>query len=156
VPKPGDKTVISNRKARHDFEILETWEAGIVLEGSEVKSLREGKGQLQEAYARVDGGEVWLLSMHIPPYPFARDQPDPTRRRKLLLHHDEIDDITRETAEKGLTLVPLRVYFKEGRAKLELALARGKKRWDKREALAARDAARDVERAMKSRRRGGD
>jgi SsrA-binding protein len=154
VPKPGDKTVISNRKARHDFEILETWEAGIVLQGSEVKSLREGKGQLADAYARVDAGEVWLLSMHIPPYPFARDQPDPTRRRKLLLHHDEIDDITRETAEKGLTLVPLRVYFKEGRAKLELALGRGKKRWDKRDTLAARDAARDVERAMKSRRRG--
>jgi SsrA-binding protein len=152
VAKPGDKTAISNRKARHDFEILETWECGIVLHGSEVKSLRDGRGNLADAFARIDNGEVWMTGMHISPYPFARDELDPVRRRKLLLHHDEIDDLTRQTAEKGLTLVPLSVYFKNGLAKVELALAKGRKRWDKRDALAAKDAQRDVDRVMKSRR----
>jgi len=154
VGKPGDrgdKTVISNRRARHDFEILETWEAGLVLMGSEVKSLREGRGNLQDAFARVDAGEVWMTGMHISPYTFAREGHDPTRRRKLLLHHGEIDEMLRKTGEKGLTLVPLKVYFKNGIAKVELGLARGKKHWDKRETLAARDAQRDIDRALKPR-----
>jgi len=153
VPPSGDRTVISNRRARHDFEILSTFECGLMLIGSEVKSIRDGRANLQDAFARIDGGEVWLHGMHVSPYSFAREQHDPTRKRKLLLHHDEIDELTRKTNEKGLTLVPLRVYFVRGLAKVELALARGRKRWDKREAIAKRDAQRDVDRVMKSRTR---
>jgi SsrA-binding protein len=154
MARSGDKIVISNRRARHDYEILESFECGVALVGSEVKSLRGGRGNLQDAYARIDDGEVWLHGMHVSPYSFAREGHDPTRRRKLLLHREQIEHLLGKTAEKGLTLVPLRVYFQDGLAKVELALARGKKRWDKRQAIAERDSQREVERLMKSRRRG--
>ncbi|MFZ4584945.1 MAG: SsrA-binding protein SmpB [Acidimicrobiia bacterium] len=152
MSRRGDQTVITNRRARHDYEILDTFECGVVLHGAEVKSIRNSRANLQDAYARVDGGEVWLHGMHVSPYEFSRGDLDPVRRRKLLLHHGEIDEIMRKTAEKGVTLVPLKVYFKNGRAKVELALARGKRHYDKRQALAARDAKREAERAMKGMR----
>ena len=138
-----------NRRARHDYDILETYEAGIVLAGSEVKSLREGKAQLRDSYARVVDGEVWLYGMHVPPYAFASGfgATDPDRRRKLLLHRRQIDELDRRTTQDSLTLVPLSVYFKDGRAKVDLALARGRKRYDKRHALAARDADLEARRA---------
>ena len=147
----GDVTVLTNRKARHDYAILDVWECGIVLHGAEVKSLREHHANLQDAFARVDDGEIWLNGMHILPYAFSRAELDPVRRRKLLLHAHEIEDIKRKTEEKGLTLVPLKVYFKDGRAKVEIGLAKGKKNYDKRHALAAQDAKRDVERALRGR-----
>jgi SsrA-binding protein len=152
MSRRGDQLVITNRRARHDYLVLETWECGIVLEGAEVKSLRNGRANLQDAYARVEDGEVWLYGMHVAPYAFSRGELDPVRRRKLLLHHKEIVELERGTAEKGHTLVPLRVYFKDGRAKVELALARGKRAYDKRQALAARDAKREAERALKGMR----
>ena len=145
----GDQQVITNRRARHDYLVLDTWECGIMLAGPEVKSLREGRGNLQESYARVEDGEVWLHGMHISPYAYSRVELDPVRRRKLLLHHKEILALERGTQERGHTLVPLRIYFKDGRAKVELALARGKRAYDKRQALAERDAKRETERAMK-------
>jgi SsrA-binding protein len=148
----GDQLVITNRRARHDYLVLDSWECGIMLAGPEVKSLRDGRGNLQEAYARVEDGEVWLHGMHISPYAYSRVDLDPVRRRKLLLHHKEILALQRGTQERGTTLVPLRVYFKEGRAKVELALARGKRAYDKRQALAERDAKRETERAMKGAR----
>ena len=151
MTRPGDGTVLTNRKARHDYAILDVWECGIVLHGAEVKSLREHHANLQDAFARVDDGEIWLNGMHILPYAFSRAELDPVRRRKLLLHAHEIEEIRRKTEEKGLTLVPLKVYFKDGRAKLELGLAKGKKNYDKRHALAERDAQRDVERALRGR-----
>ena len=151
MTRPGDGTVLTNRKARHDYAILDVWECGIVLHGAEVKSLREHHANLQDSYARVDDGEIWLYGMHILPYAFSRAELDPVRRRKLLLHAHEIEEIKRKTEEKGLTLVPLKVYFKDGRAKLELGLAKGKKNYDKRHALAERDAQRDVERALRGR-----
>ncbi len=122
-----------------------------MLAGAEVKSLREHHANLQDAYARVEDGEVWLHGMHILPYAFGRAELDPVRRRKLLLHAKEIDAMARGTQEKGLTLVPLRVYFKDGRAKVELGLAKGKKLYDKRRALAERDAQRETERALRGR-----
>ena len=145
----GDQLVITNRKARHDYLVLDTWECGIMLAGPEVKSLREGRANLQDSYARVEDGEVWLYGMHVSPYAFSRNDLDPVRKRKLLLHRKQITELERGTAEKGHTLVPLRVYFKDGRAKVELALARGKRAYDKRQALAERDAKRETERAMK-------
>ena len=151
----GDKTVATNRRARHDYSILDTWEAGIVLIGSEVKSLREAQVQIREAWARVDDGDVWLHGMHIAPYPFSRDNPDPDRKRKLLLHKREVADIQREVEQAGLTLVPMRVYFKDGLAKVELALAKGKHTYDKRHALAERDAQRELDRAVRTRSRTG-
>ncbi len=153
MAREADRTVISNRRARHDFEIIETYECGLMLVGCEVKSLREGKANLQEAYARVDDGEMWLHGMHVLPYPMARDNPDPIRKRKLLLHRREIEELTRQTTEAGLTLVPLKLYFRDGIAKVELGLAKGKKRWDKRQAIATRDAQRETDRALKSARR---
>ena len=120
-----------------------------MLAGSEVKSMREGHANIRDAYARVEDGEVWLHGMHVPPYAFSRADLDPVRRRKLLLHHKEILAMARGTEEKGHTLVPLRVYFKDGRAKVEVALARGKRAYDKRQALAKRDAEREAERALK-------
>jgi SsrA-binding protein len=146
-PRPA--ATINNRRARHDYLVLDTFECGLVLKGSEVKSIREGKANLREAYARVENGEVFLHGMHISPYAYSRDELDPVRPRKLLLHHREIGEIVRATAEKGMTLVPLRVYFKDGRAKVELAIARGKRQYDKRQAIAARDAKREAERALK-------
>jgi SsrA-binding protein len=143
---------IKNRRARYDYVVSDTYEAGIVLEGSEVKSIRDGKANLRDAYARVDGGEVFLHGMHVAPYAFSRTELDPTRPRKLLLHHHQIDDLLRATSERGVTLVPLRVYFSGGRVKVELAVARGKRSYDKRQAIAERDAKREAERALKGHR----
>ncbi|MBO0732523.1 MAG: SsrA-binding protein SmpB [Acidimicrobiaceae bacterium] len=149
TPKPGTRLVAQNRRARHDYDILDTWEAGIVLVGSEVKSLREGKVQIREAYARVTDGEVWLYAMHIAPYSFSSGfgEVDPDRRRKLLLHHREIAELGNRTSQEHLTLVPLSVYFRDGRAKVDLALARGRRNYDKRHAIAERDANREARRA---------
>ena len=120
-----------------------------MLAGSEVKSMREGHANIRDAYARVEDGEVWLYGMHVPPYAFSRAELDPVRRRKLLAHHKEILAMARGTEQKGHTLIPMRVYFKDGRAKVELALGRGQRAYDKRQALAKRDADREAERAMK-------
>ena len=157
-PKPAvaeRRPVASNRKARHDFEILDTFECGIVLTGSEVKVLRTGKAQLREAFARVEQGEVWLYSCHVPPYPQAVGYGghDPDRRRKLLLHRKQIDQLAMKTSRDGLTLVPLSIYFNDGRAKVELAVARGRKTYDKRHAIAERDANRDAARELAHRQR---
>ena len=149
VSRRGDQLVITNRKARYDYLVLDTWECGIMLAGPEVKSVRDGRANLQDAYARVEDGEVWLYGMHVSPYSYSRMELDPVRKRKLLLHRKEITALERGTAEKGHTLVPLRVYFKDGRAKVELALARGKRAYDKRHAIAERDARRETERALK-------
>ncbi len=150
---PGQKTVVSNRRALHDFEILERFEAGIALTGSEVKSLRGGRGSLAEAYGRVRDGEVWIEGFHIPPYPQAAERnPDPVRPRKLLLHRGEIERLVGKTQERGLTLVPLRVYFSHGLAKLELGLGRGKRQFDKRQAELEREHRREMEQAARRRR----
>ncbi|MEZ5066631.1 MAG: SsrA-binding protein SmpB [bacterium] len=152
----GPSLITSNRKARHDYEILETFEAGLVLTGTEVKSLRAGKASLAEAYARLRGDEVWLIGAHIPEYSHGnRENHEPTRARKLLLHRREIERLRGQIEQKGLTLVPLRLYWSKGRAKLEFALGRGKKHWDKREDTAKREAQRDMDRAL-SRRTKGD
>ena len=144
----GVKQVARNRRARHDYDILETLECGIELRGSEVKSLRAGKASLQDAYARVDGGELWLLGAHIPPYDHASafGTHDPDRKRKLLAHRDEIDELMGRTQQQSLTLVPLSLYFRDGKAKVELALARGRRLHDKRHAIASRDAEREAAR----------
>jgi len=149
----GEKLVASNRRARHEYFIEETVEAGIVLTGTEIKSIRAGRLNLRDAYARVDDDEVWLIGMHISPYEQAGAyfQHDPLRPRKLLLHRREIAYLRAQLGQKGLTLVPLRLYLKGGRAKLELGLAKGKKLYDKRDTLAERDARRDIERALRSR-----
>ena len=144
---------INNRRARYDYEILETYECGLMLQGAEVKSIREGRATINEAYARVQDGEVWLHQMHITPYPYSREELDPVRRRKLLLHHREIDELARATGEKGVTLVPLRLYFKDHRAKILLGIARGKRAYDKRRVISERDAKREAQRAMKERSR---
>ncbi len=152
LPASGD--VATNRRARHKFEPIEKMEAGIVLQGSEVKSLRGGKAQMTDAYALVDKGEVWLRNLHIPPYePASRENHEPERPRKLLLHKAEIERLIGKTAEKGLTLIPLRIYFKGSRAKVELALARGKEGRDRRRQIADRDVRREVEREFKGRMR---
>ena len=149
---PGD--VATNRQAGHKYLFLEKLEAGLVLTGTEVKSLREGKVQLKDGYASVDSGEIWLHNVHIPPYgPAARDNHEPERARKLLLHRGEIERLKAKVAERGLTLVPTRMYFKDGRAKVEIALARGKDVRDKRRDVMDRDARRQMERARKSVRR---
>ena len=154
MSRRGDQVVITNRKARHEYFVLESYECGIVLKGAEVKSIRNGRANLQDAYARLDDGEVWLFGMHVSPYEFSRGELDPVRKRKLLLHHKEITELARATEEKGITLVPLRVYFKDGRCKVELAIARGKARYDKRQAIAERDARRETERTLKEMRQG--
>jgi SsrA-binding protein len=143
---------IVNRRARHDYSIDRTYDCGVVLAGSEVKSIRDGKVILRDAFARVEDGEVWLYAMHVTPYAFSRGDLDPDRRRKLLLHRKEIDELARATAEKGVALVPLRLRFVDRRVKLELGVGRGKKTYDKRQALAERDAKREAERALKARR----
>jgi SsrA-binding protein len=150
-----DRVAIANRRARHEYFILDSYECGIALVGSEVKSVRDGRANLSDAYARIEGGEVWLYGMHISPYPFARIGHDPTRRRKLLLHRAEIDRLVGKLNEAGLTLVPLKVYFLHGMAKVELAVAKGKRQYDKRQAMAERDAKREADRALRSRNRGG-
>jgi len=142
------KTVARNRRARHAYDIVEVYECGIALQGSEVKSLRAGRVTLADAYARIEGGEAWLLGVHIPPYEHAAGfgAHDPERRRKLLLHRGEIDELTGRTQQQSLTLVPLSVYFKDGHAKVELALAKGRRLYDKRHAIARRDAEREAAR----------
>jgi len=148
----GALVVARNRRARHEYDLLETLEAGLVLTGTEVKSLRNGKASLEEAYAGVDRGEVWLYGVDIPEYVQAnRMNHEPKRPRKLLLHRREIAKLIGKAAEKGLTLVPLRLYFKRGLAKVEIAIARGRKLHDKREALKSRDAKRDIDRALRER-----
>jgi SsrA-binding protein len=144
------KLIASNRKARHDYAILDTIETGIVLQGSEVKSLRLGHLQMADAYAHVYNGAIWLDGIHIPPYQFAHGvgAHDPNRSRKLLLHGREIERIADEVARERLALVPLSFYFKDGKVKVELALARGRRKADKRNAMAERDAQRDMQRAM--------
>ncbi|MFQ5678417.1 MAG: SsrA-binding protein SmpB [Gemmatimonadota bacterium] len=143
-----------NRKARHEYEILEEHEAGLVLRGCEVKSLRAGKASFTDSFARVDGGEAWLYNLHITPYESARlDVPDPKRPRKLLLHRKEIRRLASETAERGLTLVPLEIHFRRGVAKVTLALARGRKVRDRRQELKRREMRREVERAVRDARR---
>ena len=149
-----DATVARNRKARHEYQILDTVEAGLVLMGPEVKSVREGKVNLQEGYATIERGEAFLHDVHISPYDAAnRWNVDPIRKRKLLLGKAEIRDLGRRVAEKGLTLVPLRLYFKQGRAKVELGLARGRKTLDKRHAIREREERREVARALRERTR---
>jgi SsrA-binding protein len=150
------KVIATNRKAFFNYEIFERAEAGIALVGSEVKSIRDGRANLSDAYARIDNGEVWLYGMHVSPYPFSRDNPDPDRKRKLLLNRAEIDRLVGKLTEAGLTLVPLKVYFQNGKAKIELAVARGKRQWDKRQAMAERDAKRETDRAVRQHNRGGE
>jgi len=147
----GRKVVASNRKARHEYHVLDTWEAGIVLAGPEVKSVREGKVGFQDAFARVDRGEVWLYSLHISPYdPANRWNADPLRPRKLLLRGEQIRKLIGKVEEKGLTLIPLDIYFRRGYAKVTLALAKGKKLHDKREKLKRRAQDMDARRALSS------
>ena len=148
----GIKIIVQNRKARHDYEILDSYETGIVLLGTEVKSLRAGKANLKDSYARVERGEVFLHNMHISPYDAGnRFNHEPERCRKLLLHRREIRRLVARGDRQGLTLVPLKMYFKRGRVKVELALARGKKLYDKRQTIAAREVQRNIERALKER-----
>jgi SsrA-binding protein len=145
---PGD--VASNRQASYRYDLLDKLECGVVLEGTEVKSLRGGSAQLKDGYAQVRDGELWLYNVHIPPYgPASRDNHDPDRPRKLLAHRHEIERLIGKTQERGLTLVPTRLYFAGPRAKVEIALARGKDRFDKREAIKAREQRRDMERALR-------
>jgi SsrA-binding protein len=152
--KAGAGDVATNRRARHKFEFVERFEAGIQLKGSEVKSLREGKAQLADSYAVVEGGEVWLRNLHISPYaPASHQNHDPDRPRKLLLHRHEIERLFGKTQQRGLTLVPTRIYFKGPHAKVELALARGKEGRDRRREIAERDMRREVEREFRRRMR---
>lgn len=146
----GIKVICENRKARHDYQVLETCEAGMVLTGTEVKSLRAGKGNLKDSFARVENAELWLYNMHISPYEQGnRFNHDPKRVRKLLMHRSEIMRLFGKVREKGLALVPLKAYFKDGKAKVQLALARGKKLYDKREDIAARDVRRELARVAR-------
>jgi SsrA-binding protein len=156
--KPANAPLIENRKARHDYTIEETIEAGIVLVGSEIKSIRSGRANIREGYVRVENGEAWLLNAHISTWPQAGTHfnHEPMRRRKLLLHQNEINYLKGKVEQKGLTLVPLNVHFVRGRAKLEIAVARGKKLFDKRDALAERDAEREVARAVRELNRYSD
>jgi len=154
-PQSADRLVAQNRRAGHDYFILETVEAGLVLTGTEVKSLRHGKASLAEAYATVEGDEAWVRQLHIPPYEQGnRWNVDPVRPRKLLLHRDEIDMLRKSVAQKGQTIIPLKLYFSAGFATLLNGVAKGKKTHDKRHAIAERDARREVERA-RARARGG-
>lgn len=151
----SDDTIAVNRRARFDYEITETVEAGLVLTGTEVKSLRAGKASIVEAFATVRNGEVWLVQAHIPEYEFGnRTNHDPTRQRKLLVHRREAEQMRRFTQEQGRTLVPMRLYWKGGRAKLLVGLAQGKAQHDKRADIAKRDAQRQMQRALRDRQRG--
>ena len=154
--KTGRDTIVMNRRARFDYDITETMEAGLALTGTEVKSLRGGKASIAEAFATVRDGEAWLVQAHIPEYDFGnRNNHDPTRRRKLLLHRSEIGQCERFTQEQGRTLVPLELYWKDGRAKLLIGLGTGKTRHDKRADIAKRDADRDIQRALRQRQKTG-
>jgi SsrA-binding protein len=154
VPREqGVKVVARNRRARHEYHIEDTFEAGLVLTGTEVKSLRAGRASLAEAFGQISGGELWLHGLHIPEYAQGTwTNHEPRRTRKLLLHRKEIDRLASQVAERGFTIVPLSLYFSGGKAKVELALARGKRTYDKRRDLAQRDAAREVDRALRRRR----
>ncbi len=153
--RPVDPVIARNRKAAHDYHLEDRWEAGIVLQGSEVKALRAGRASLVDGFAEVDGGEMWLHGVHIPQYTQSSWTNHASRRkRKLLLHRSEIDKVERRVNESGLTIVPLSIYFKDGRVKVEIALARGKKTWDKRQALAKRQADREAEQAVSRRLKG--
>jgi SsrA-binding protein len=150
----AQRTIAENRKARHDYHVIETWEAGVSLLGTEVKSIREGRVNLRDSYARVDNGEIWMLNVHISPYSHRGSaEHQELRQRKLLLHRDEIRKMVGKVAEKGLTLVPLELYFKKGRVKVLLALAKGKQAHDKRETLRRREVDRETRAAVKSRSR---
>lgn len=145
-----ERPLATNRKASHDYFLLDRFEAGLVLRGPEIKSIRAGQMSLQEAYVRLEMGEAWLVNAHIAPYnPASRENHDPRRPRKLLLHRKEISRLLDQMRQRGFTIVPTRVYLKDGRAKLEIALARGKKQYDKRQAMATRDARREMERARR-------
>jgi SsrA-binding protein len=151
-----EKVIASNRKAFHDYLIMDRFEAGLVLLGSEIKSIRAGQISIKEAYVQVAGGELWLVNAHIAPYsPSSRSNHDPIRKRKLLLKRKEIRQLSEALRQKGLTVVPLRILLKDGLAKADLALARGKRQYDKRQAMARRDADREVERELGRRRREG-
>ncbi|MDQ1674142.1 MAG: SsrA-binding protein [Frankiaceae bacterium] len=158
MPKEsGRKSIAQNRRARHDYEVLDTNEAGLVLQGTEVKSLREGRANLTDAFAQIDNGEAWLHNVHIPEYTQGTyNNHNPRRRRKLLLHSEEIERLVGKTRESGLTLVPLALYWLDGRAKVEIALARGKRAYDRRQDLAERDASREMQRALGRRAKGMD
>ncbi len=146
------ESIATNRKARHEYHILQTIETGIVLTGTEVKSLRLGRANLKDSYARIEKGEVYLFGLHISPYEQGnRFNPDPLRTRKLLLHSHEIHRLSSKVEETGLTLIPLKMYFVKGKAKVELALAKGKKAYDKRKSIAEREARREIEREFKER-----
>jgi len=148
----GRKIVVKNRKARHEYHVLDTWQAGIVLQGTEVKSLRQGRANLQDAFARFDQGELWLFNLHISPYEQANQfNHDPLRPRKLLMNRTQLRRLVGQVEQEGLTLVPLDIHFERGRAKVTLALVRGKKLHDKREDLKRREDQRDIERAFKTR-----
>ncbi len=152
---PSDPVIARNRKAAHDYHLGESWEAGIVLQGSEVKALRAGRASLAGGFVDVENRELWLHGVHIPQYAQAHWVNEGSRRkRKLLLHRAQIDKIARRVSESGLTVVPVTLYFKDGRAKVEIALARGKKSWDKRQALAERQASREAEQAISRRLKG--
>jgi SsrA-binding protein len=147
---PPQQIVVQNRKARHEYHVLQTWEAGLVLQGTEVKSLRDSKANLQDAYARMDRGELWLFNLHISPYELGnRFNHDPLRPRKLLLHSSEVRKMAGKVETEGLTLVPLDIHFTRGRAKVTLALVKGKKLHDKRDTLRERAVARDAARGLK-------
>jgi SsrA-binding protein len=149
----GEKLIVDNRRARHEYHLGDRFEAGVVLTGTEVKALRTGKATLQQAYADVRDGEAWLVGLHVPEYTEGnRSNHDPDRPRKLLLHRREIDRLHASVREKGLTVVPTRLYFRDGRVKVEVALARGKELRDKRRDIASRDARRQIERELKSAR----
>lgn len=146
----NEKIITVNRKARHDYEVLDTFEAGLVLVGTEVKSLRDGKANLKDSYARINNGEMWLHGTHISVYSHGTyNNHDPERQRKLLLHKKELRKLMGRVEEAGLTLVPLKMYFKRGKAKVQIALARGKRQYDKRQDIAKRDAQREIARKMK-------
>ena len=149
----GDKTVVTNRRARREYFTEETYEAGLVLTGSEIKSVRAGRANLQDSYATIRDGEAWLLNFHIAPYKQASDHNhEPKRERKLLLHRRQIDRLAGQVQAKGYTIIPLRLYLKNNRAKVEIGLAKGKKLYDKRDDLAKRQAQRDIDRALRRRR----
>ena len=153
MAQKGEHLIVDNRRARHDYHLLDRVEAGLVLTGTEVKSLRDGRASLQQAYADVRNGEAWLVGAHISVYDQGNvANHDPDRDRKLLLHRNEVDSLAGKVAQKGLTLVPTKLYFKNGRAKVELALGRGKEGRDKRRDIAKREADRDMQRAIKARR----
>jgi SsrA-binding protein len=150
----SEKVIATNRKAFHDYHVLETYEAGLALRGTEVKSLREGQVTFKDSYVMIDRDEAWLVGCHIAPYHHGSfDQHDPERRRKLLLHRREINRLLGKVAERGLTMIPLKMYFKRGRAKLEVGLARGKKLFDKRATLREREVRRELEREGREARR---